>query len=120
MASREREVIVSLYSNLVRLHLEYCIQVWGTLHKKDIELLERIQRRTTKMIDECKLKEIGLFTVEKRRLGEDFIAAFRYLKINKQVGNQLFSWVDSDRMRENGFKPKDRGFRLDVRRKFFA
>ena len=88
----------------MRPHLEYCVQMGSPQHRRDTDLLEHIQRRATKMIQgmkqlsyEDRLRELGLFCLEKRRLRDDLIVAFQYLMGSyKKGGDQLISRVCCD------------------------
>ena len=76
-----------------------------------MEILERVQRRATKMIRglehlsyEERLRELGLFSLEKRRPWGDLIVAFLYLKgAYRQEGEWLFTRVDNDRKKGEWF-----------------
>ncbi|CAM4567481.1 unnamed protein product [Lepidochelys kempii] len=128
ISSRDKEVLVPLYKALVRPHLEYCVQFWSPMFKKDEFKLEQVQRRATRMIRgmenlsyERRLKELGLFSLTKRRLRADIIALHKYIRgINTGEGEELFKLSTNVDTRTNGYKLVIGKFRLEIRRRFLT
>jgi hypothetical protein len=84
---KSKNVIIKLYKSLVRPRLEYCVQAWSPYLRKDIERMERVQRRATKLIEgfsdvcyEDRLEQTGLISLEKRRVRGDLILLFKVMK----------------------------------------
>jgi hypothetical protein len=126
--SRKKNIIVKLYKTLVRPKLEYCVQAWCPYLKKDIDNIERVQHRATKLIGEYaglsynnRLDRVGLITLEKRRLRGDLIQVFKLIKgIDKIDYNTFFQVIVNSRTRGHRFKIVKVRARLDIRNKFFS
>ena len=109
---KSKTVILTLYTSLVRPLLEYCVQAWCPYYQKDIDKLERVQRRVTKMIPslrnksyEERLEELNLFTLSQRRLRGDLIQAFKIIKgIDNMDCSKYFTLDLSNYTRGNGCK----------------
>ena len=123
-----KKLIIPLYKAIVRPHLEYCIQAWRPFHKKDIDTLERIQKRATKIIPELRylsyeerLKECGLTTLETRRLRGDQIEVFKILNGYENIDrNMFFSLKKDSRTRGHEVKLVKDQCRLDIRKHSFS
>ena len=94
---KEKQLIVPLCKAIVRPHLEYCIQAWRPYRKKDIDKLERIQRRATKIIPELRdlcyesrLLQCGLTKLDTRRLRGDQIEVFKIVNGYEDVDRNIF------------------------------
>ena len=127
--SKVKAIILPLYTSLVRPRFKYCVQAWSPYYRKDIDKLEKVQRRAVRMITDLrgtsyreKLLELGLFSLEKRRIRADLVCMFRILKgIDKINSEALFSLFPASSItRGHSMKVVLPRFKTDVRRYFFS
>src|SRR5215813_3902932 len=108
---------------LVRPHLEYAVQLWSPYYVKDITTIERIQRRATKLMEglqgkdyKDRLKELKMYSLEKRRKRGDLIETFKIIK-GKDIISGMFEKDNNDRTR--GHKLRKTRANLQLRYYFF-
>jgi hypothetical protein len=116
-----------LYKAFVRPLLEYCCCAWCPFYIKDIEVLEKVQRRMTRLLPEFRhltyeerLQKFHLTTLKTRRLRFDIICVYRILKGMMSVDNSLFFTQSTRISRSHADKLFVHFSRLDVRRYFFS
>ena len=125
---KSRSIIVPLYKSMVRPVLEYGAQFWSPFLEKDITLLERVQRRATKLIPELRnktyetrLKELNLLSLKDRRLRGQLIEVFKILNgFDKLNVNSLFELAPDSSTRTNGFKLTLKRFETNITGNFFT
>ena len=118
-----------LYTALVRPHLEYANQVWCPYKKKDLEAIENVQRRATKLLPTLKdlpyeerLKKLKLPTLAYRRVRGDMIETFKILGgvYDASVCGELLEKQEDRRTRGHSKKLFKRKSRLDKRKYAFC
>ena len=125
---KSKEVVRSLYNSYVRPHLEYCIQAWSPHYRQDINMLEAVQRRATRMIPALKrleyrdrLKELNMFSFERRCIRGDMIELFKMFSDTNYIDvRSFFTLEEGNRTRNHGRKIRKQGCRLDIRKYFFS
>ena len=121
-------LIISLYMSLVRPHLEYCIQAWRPHMRKDIDKLERVQRRATRLISEIsqlsyeeRLQQCRLTTLETRRIRGDQIEVFKIMHGYEGLNKDMFFRITNDSItRGHSLALVKSHSRLDIRKFTFS
>ena len=120
-------MFLKLYSALVRPHLEYCVQCWSPYYKNDIEKLEGVQQRVTKLIPrlwnkpyEDRLSELNLFSLTKWRLRSKLNEFFKIIKGIENMDMGKYFTVDTSNItRNNGYKIVGKRFQIIEAKHFF-
>ena len=122
-------MLQTLYKTIVRPHLEYANCIWNPLHNKDIQMVENVQRRATKILPQLfeksyeeRLRVLGLLTLAYRRLRGDLIQTYKVMhEINDVAKESLFELASpTSATRGHSFKIKKQRTRLKLREHSFS
>ena len=121
VTTRNRNTMLKLFTSLVRPILDYCAPFWSPHLVKDIDLIEQVQRRFTKLISGCqnltyqqRLTQLDLFSLEYRRKRGEIIETFKFVKFVPGTAQILFSFSVSDRTRGHAHKMVKTRFRTNL------
>ena len=124
---KSKTVMMKLYTAYVRPHLEYCVQAWSPFLRRDIEALERVQRRATRMVEglagqsyEDRLKALNLFSLGYRRLRGDMIEMYKVVQGMDSVDRNMFHFREGRTLRGHMHTLRKDFCRTRMRQKFFS
>ena len=127
----KKDIMLNIYKVFVRPHLEYAVPAWSPWHRKDAEVLERVQHRATRRMSdvrgtyEDRLRQLNLTTLEERRTRGDAIETFKFMRGFWDIDTaQLFTLRNQDRpatRQQRTFLPLEiPRAKLDLRNNFFS
>ena len=125
---KSKDVILRLYKTLARPHLDYCVQAWCPYLKKDINLMEAVQRRALRLIENFKylsyeerLQRVKLNSLERRRVRGDLIQVFKMLRgIDKLDYKKFFDLNCNTSLRGHQYKLSKGRSRTEIRKHSFS
>nr|VZI39668.1 unnamed protein product [Spirometra erinaceieuropaei] len=128
-SSFDEDCFAKVFQTFVRPHLEFAIQAWRPWTAKDLGILEKVQRRATKLVSgqwslpyETRLANLDLFPLSYRQLRGDLIQAFRIVRNQSccLAFGDFFELATTTNLRGHPLKLRVAGARLDTRKFFFS
>ena len=124
----DRNMFLKLYKSIIRPHLEYANVIWSPLYKGQIDEIEKVQRRATKIVPSLKNKSylqrltvLGLPSIRYRQIRSDLIQAYKIInKIDNLNCENFFKFTSHEKTRNNTLKIYKPYARTNIRKKIFS